>query len=551
MSSKTTNYNLHKIDLADSPPDITVLNQNFDIIDEQLKKSYSSDNKPTASDVGLGNVNNTSDANKPVSTAQATAIADAKKAGTDAQTNLETHIADTNNPHSVTKSQVGLGNVPNVATNNQTPTYTAASTLAALVSGEKLSVAFGKIAKAVSDLISHLANKSNPHGVTADQADALPCSGGTMRSAITFEKSGVNNGFGRIIKNHSSDADYGMYISDIDVDGDTAKFILSAKNDKMHYGNTAGETKEIFHEGNTDVLNDATKQYVKTYYHLSQLGLTAGSETLVDIINAMPDNSIAEFQIGSSNNLEQYPNSYYGTLVVHRSTNMRNDITFTRAQGNAKWYGTVYDGAFSGWNRYFTDTYPPTAVQVGALPNTGGVTTGVISTNMASYPASRYLATSSNVYGEVLVGNHNLQITIRNVNGDESNQRTIFLADSTNASDIIKALRLRVKASNVESWYSLFGNHNKTKGSYTGNSSSTQRKIDTKSYGAALVIWSEYSSGIVTPSGAIFFTGSTYKSFSSNDISYSNGSIGEGILEMTSTNEHFNSSSYTYYYQAL
>lgn len=39
----------------------------------------------TASQIGLGNVNNTSDADKPVSTAQAAAIADAKKAGTDAQ----------------------------------------------------------------------------------------------------------------------------------------------------------------------------------------------------------------------------------------------------------------------------------------------------------------------------------------------------------------------------------------------------------------------------------------------------------------------------------
>lgn len=38
MSSKTTNYNLHKIDLTDSPPDITVLNQNADIIDEKLKE---------------------------------------------------------------------------------------------------------------------------------------------------------------------------------------------------------------------------------------------------------------------------------------------------------------------------------------------------------------------------------------------------------------------------------------------------------------------------------------------------------------------------------
>lgn len=57
---------------------------------------------------------------------------------------------------SYTKTEVGLGNVPNVATNNQTPTYTEASTIAKLTSGEKLSVSFGKIAKAISDLISHI-----------------------------------------------------------------------------------------------------------------------------------------------------------------------------------------------------------------------------------------------------------------------------------------------------------------------------------------------------------------------------------------------------------
>lgn len=41
MSSKTTNYNLHKIDLTDSPPDITVLNENFNIIDEELSDAVS------------------------------------------------------------------------------------------------------------------------------------------------------------------------------------------------------------------------------------------------------------------------------------------------------------------------------------------------------------------------------------------------------------------------------------------------------------------------------------------------------------------------------
>lgn len=68
---------------------------------------------------------------------------------------LEAHIKDQSNPHKVTKEQVGLGNVPNVGTNDQMPTYTEASAPAALKSGEKLSVAFGKIAKALSSLIAH------------------------------------------------------------------------------------------------------------------------------------------------------------------------------------------------------------------------------------------------------------------------------------------------------------------------------------------------------------------------------------------------------------
>jgi len=69
-------------------------------------------------------------------------------------------------------SDVGLGNVPNVSTNEQTPTYTVAQTLSNLVSGEHLSIAFSKISKAISSLIDHIANRSNPHGVTATQIGA-------------------------------------------------------------------------------------------------------------------------------------------------------------------------------------------------------------------------------------------------------------------------------------------------------------------------------------------------------------------------------------------
>lgn len=82
---------------------------------------------------------------------------------------LDGHKTDKTNPHGVTKAQVGLGNVPNVSTNDQTPIYTVPTANAELISGEKLGTAFGKIARAVASLIAHIANKSNPHSVTKAQ----------------------------------------------------------------------------------------------------------------------------------------------------------------------------------------------------------------------------------------------------------------------------------------------------------------------------------------------------------------------------------------------
>lgn len=78
------------------------------------------------SSVGLSNVDNTSDANKPVSTAQAAAIAVV-------QSDINTHEANTSNPHSVTAAQVGLGNADNTSDADK-PVSTAQATAIALAS---------------------------------------------------------------------------------------------------------------------------------------------------------------------------------------------------------------------------------------------------------------------------------------------------------------------------------------------------------------------------------------------------------------------------------
>lgn len=100
---------------------------------------------------------------------------------------LEAHTGNVENPHNVTKEQVGLGNVPNRSTNDQTPTYETATSFATLTSGEKLSTAFGKIKLAITNLINHIGNRSNPHGVTAAQVNAAA-------KAHTHNASDINAG---------------------------------------------------------------------------------------------------------------------------------------------------------------------------------------------------------------------------------------------------------------------------------------------------------------------------------------------------------------------
>nr|UVX54930.1 MAG: chaperone of endosialidase [Bacteriophage sp.] len=74
----------------------------------------SNPHKVTKAQVGLGNVQNLAPVDMPVSTAQAASIADAKAAGTKAQTDLSTHANRRDNPHNVTRAQLGLATTDQV-----------------------------------------------------------------------------------------------------------------------------------------------------------------------------------------------------------------------------------------------------------------------------------------------------------------------------------------------------------------------------------------------------------------------------------------------------
>lgn len=156
------------------------------------------------------------------------------------QTALNTHTGNKSNPHSVTKSQVGLGNVPNVATNDQTPTYSDTTTLVTLSSGEKISIAFAKIKLAITTLINHLANKSNPHGVTKSQVglgNVENKSSATIRGELT--KGNVTTALGYTPANQTDMTNAQDAITQLNSDYDTiivGTSVSTVSQTISHYG---------------------------------------------------------------------------------------------------------------------------------------------------------------------------------------------------------------------------------------------------------------------------------------------------------------------------
>lgn len=93
-----------------------IVKSNFNLLNTEVDAHIANKNNPhgtTKAQIGLSNVDNTSDADKPISTAAQSKFselqADINTRATDSA--LHAHINNTDNPHDVTKADVGLANV--------------------------------------------------------------------------------------------------------------------------------------------------------------------------------------------------------------------------------------------------------------------------------------------------------------------------------------------------------------------------------------------------------------------------------------------------------
>lgn len=136
---------------------------------------------------------------------------------------FDNHVGDYMNPHRVTKAQVGLGSVPNVSTDDQTPTISEAEDLAVFNEGDTMGVIISKIQKAIHSLIQHIGAR-NPHNTTPQDIGAATASHTHSTADITSGIMSIARGGtgGGTVANALASlhlADFGVTSSDITDNG--------------------------------------------------------------------------------------------------------------------------------------------------------------------------------------------------------------------------------------------------------------------------------------------------------------------------------------------
>jgi hypothetical protein len=336
---------------------------------------------------------------------------------------LNEHTKNTENPHKVTAQQVGLGNVPNVTTDNQTPTFTQSSTLSEINSGEKLSTLFGKIKKAIVDLISHLTNTSNPHSVTKSQVGLgnVDDTSDADKPISTATKTALD---GKAPKTHaSSSLDYG--IGDKEVYGHLRLFngVNSTADTRSGFAATPNAVKTAYEKA-VEGVNAAEKAQETANSKLDK-GFISNGYTGIDEVTARlngieegaevnkvtsvqgrtGDVTVTKADIDLGNVPNVTTNNQTPTFTAASSrTNINSGETLATIFGKIKkWFSDLKTIAFTG---SYTDLLnKPTSMQ---NPNSLTLTmNGLSSSYNGSATASKswYAPTSAGTTGYNLISN--------------------------------------------------------------------------------------------------------------------------------------------------
>lgn len=158
----------------------------------------------------------------------------------------------------ITKADIGLGDVPNVTTNNQKPTFTQAATRDNIASGETLTTILGKLMKWYADL-KNVAFSGNYNDLSGRPAipTTLPASGGNAdtvdgKSASDFVLKSGDTVTGSLTVNGQISIGNNITFAS---DNEGANFIMTAPNGTSFEMDNAGNCVRIFHFNKSGALH--------------------------------------------------------------------------------------------------------------------------------------------------------------------------------------------------------------------------------------------------------------------------------------------------------
>lgn len=200
---------------------------------------------------------------------------------------LEAHAGESN-PHGTTAEDVGLGEVENVSTNNQKPTYTLPDTMEELKSGETLSAAMGKLARAVKNLIAHL--KDDVAHITKAEREKWDAKAEGEHSHKTSEINSGTLGVARGGTGASSLASGKALVGN----GTGAVSMRDITNNTSTANGIAGSTNLVTMNTLKNALNRTTSVAAAdaNYSTIMARGIKAGTGDITSVSSSMPNGTI-------------------------------------------------------------------------------------------------------------------------------------------------------------------------------------------------------------------------------------------------------------------
>ena len=296
-------------------------------------KDFNNPHKVTKDQVGLGNVDNTSDKDKPLSDAAKEAINEVKTLITSSGTDLSNHIKDYTNPHRVTAEQVGLGNVNNTSDLDKPISNATQKEL------DKLDAKIDKInTDQGTDLSAHLRDFSNPHKVTKEQiglgnvdntADLdKPISTATQKAiddAKAANNTALDNHANRTDNPHKVTKDQ-VGLGNVDNTADINKPVSVAQQNALDTLSNSLNTAINNHVGNTNNPHQVTKEQVG-------LGKVDNTSDLEKPISVATQNAISEVvsnldkHIADKNNPHEVTKEQIGLGRVDNTSDLKKPIS--------------------------------------------------------------------------------------------------------------------------------------------------------------------------------------------------------------------------------